>query len=247
MTSFTVDFPILLFSATSDSTELGQGLNILRVLITVTGSYDVNTDVTQFVDWIEAIQNDYKNLMRTLSASDTAQSVTWAAAANSNYNYYTWAITGTAFVELKVTEFTFPGTFDMFTVYDGPSPNSTIIAQLHYSQDKGQTYTSSSASMFVVARTDMYNNTMPTVTFSYRSVTKSKSYVTDCNREWTACCDLKQCYQSSAYNDSFSDCFDESDEPSRVNKTCGGAGRSEGGGASLVLALLGYLFCTQWI
>ena len=215
------------------------------------GSYDVNTDVTQFVTWIAEIQKKetYTKLMATLTATDTAQFVAWSATASSNYNYQSWAITATAYIELKVTDFAFPGTYDMFTIFDGPSPNSTIIAQLHYTKDwsSKQTYTSSSTTMFVVVRTDKYQGEGNSVKFSYRSVTKSKSYNTDCNTGWTACCDLKQCYERSAYNDSFSDCFDESDEPNKVNKTCGGAGRSEGGGIHLVLALLGYLLCTQWV
>ena len=44
----------------------------------------------------------YTKLMATPTATDTAQSVAWSATASSNYNYQSWAITGTAYIELKV-------------------------------------------------------------------------------------------------------------------------------------------------
>jgi len=215
------------------------------------GGYDVNTDVTQFLSWISEIQTvaKYGALMKKLTANDTKQKIAWTNLADSNYAYQSYNITGTPYIQIKITKFQFPGNHDMLTIFDGPSPNSTIIVQLHYNDDwsSKDSYVSSTSSIFVVIRTDKGQSVVNSAEFTYQAVTKTKKFSTECNTGWTACCDLKQCYQSKAFNDSNSDCMDESDEPSKVNKTCSGGVSVDGGRFSLVLAFLAYVTCIQWM
>merc|ERR1719232_1005042 len=179
-------------------------------------SYDVNTDVLYFKDWIVAQKNSaFTDYVTSLTATDTKQTIVLQKLRNYLYKTITIApSTSTKYTKITIKSGTLKP-FDFLIVYNGDDPlTNTMLAKLSGTL-KEESFTATTTKGLTVAILTGKEGQSDGFTFQYSQVSYAGTN-TDlvCASGYTACTDKYYCLNNQLFCDEKNEgqCMDASDE-----------------------------------